>query len=116
VTARDVHARLAALQGPRAPEALRRRVIERARDVVPAAPTRADRIWFSRSWRLAWAAALLALVVVEWTVVRVWTAEPPAAREHEGTRAAAEIGLPGPVLVGARIVTGDEGDPRQLEL
>ena len=98
---------------PRASEALRERVLATSRPVAAACPvaTRADRIWFSRGWRLAWVAVLLLLVTLDRVAVRpsaVGRGAPsdPPAMGHEADRVAMALGLPRGGWLGARVMSG----------
>ncbi len=100
---------------PRASIELRERVLAGARDAMTSsvAASRADRIWFSTGWRLAWVATLAACVLVEASLARAtrpahahqW---PAGAVTREAAAAAAEIGISGHGLIGDRVVTNDE--------
>ncbi len=92
---------------PGAPEGLRERVLRHARAAaavaVPPSPT--DRIWYSTGWRLAWAGALAAMVLLEFAVVRSTEAPAPSiAHVREADAAAAAVGLPPAGYVGDRVV------------
>ena len=107
---------------PRAPEALRERVLAASRTVAAACPvaTRADRIWFSRGWRLAWLAALVVLVTLEVFVARPAVVIPEAELASpalEADRVAVALGLPPGGWLGARVVSGEPPDrDRIMEL
>jgi len=99
---------------PRASEALRARVLASSRPVAVACPlaTRADRIWFSRRWRLSWLAALAVLVALEVLAARPAAILPGAeavslARDHEADGVAVALGLPPGGWLGARVVSGE---------
>ena len=107
---------------PRAPGALRVRVLERALEAARSSPvpSRTDRIWFSRRWRLTWAAALVASVMVDVVASRAGGVAPARLEdrsahrgevEGEGNAAAAEMDLPPRSWPGEEIVTG-EPSPR----
>jgi len=95
---------------PHPPGALRASVLARAREAAASspAPSRADRIFYSRGWRLAWAAAIAALALVEAVSLRGarWTTSPAIVRESDA--AAEALGLAPGVYVGERVVTGDD--------
>lgn len=101
----------------RAPEALRARVLARAREAAATAsrPSSSDRIWFSRRWRLAWAGAVLVLMVLEALPMgesdsRGATAQAPL---RESVAAARALGLGDDGWIGGHVVT-DTDSPRQL--
>jgi hypothetical protein len=108
-TRRDVERMLRAIELRGAPAALRAGVIDAARAVSRTPATRADRIWFSRPWRLGFAVALVVLALVEWAAVRRLGADgvPGGLAEHEGAAVAAELGLPGRITIGARVTSGE---------
>src|SRR5262245_64946738 len=99
---------------PRAPVALRERVLAGARVAMTSSvvASRTDRIWFATGWRLAWAGTIAACVLVE--AAFVYAARPRAHLRTEGAAprevaaAAAEIGVSGSGLIGDRVVTNDE--------
>jgi len=95
---------------PRVPESLRATVLARARAAASSSPalTRADRIFYSRRWRLGWAAAVAALALVEVLAARGprWT--PSAVVVRESDTAAEALGLAPGIRVGEVVVTGDD--------
>lgn len=100
---------------PRAGEDLRERVLAASRDAVARAdrPSRADRIWFSASWRLAWAGAIAALALVELISARAagraaLSGAPPSSEVRESALAAEALGLPPEGWIGGRIATGSD--------
>ena len=100
---------------PRASDALRARVLARAAEAVASAarPTRADRIWFSRGYRLAWVGALVAMILFETlssraTGVSGGSGSPAPAAASEGAAAAEAMGLPVDGWIGERVVTSDQ--------
>jgi hypothetical protein len=108
---------------PPAREALRLRVIAAARVGLASSrrPSRSDRIWFSRGWRIAWVAALACCALIEVFAARAGSGAAeerrpiagPALRESDA--AAAALGLPKRGWVGACVVTGDESAHRAAE-
>ncbi len=105
---------LARFAPPRVSDALRERVLVAARSAIVASPsaTRADRIWFSPAWRVAWVAALAALAALEVVSVRGIDAMrgghgSSQATTGEADAAATELGLSARGWVGERVVTSD---------
>ena len=98
---------------PRAGQALRGRVLDRATAALAssAAPSRTDRIWYSRRFRLAWAGAIVALALLEAAALRTASGPlrpspaPPVAGEADA--AAVALGLPPGDWIGVRVVTSD---------
>ena len=58
----DLENRVRQIEWPEPSDQLRTRVIDTA--VQPALVTWSDRIWFSRTWRVSFAAAMLALIAI----------------------------------------------------
>jgi hypothetical protein len=77
----DIDARIRRRPRPGLPPDLRRRVMTTA-VLAPAATSWRDRAWFSRTWRLAAAATLLALVALDH-----WVAGSNPASGHLAGRA-----------------------------
>ena len=91
------------------------RVMAGARDGVASSrrPSRADRIWFSSGWRLAWAAALASFALIEAFAVSA-AGDPGGTRRskratavRESAAAAEALGLPDRGWVGASVVTNE---------
>ena len=100
---------------PRASEALRARVLSRAREAAAHAvrPSRVDRIWYSKGWRLAWVGALAALILLEALSVRISDSADRAAASRpvsvpESAAAAEALGLPSHRFLGDRVVASDD--------
>jgi len=92
---------------PRAPQALRARVLQKAGAAAAAAvpPSRTDRIWFSTRWRLAWATALAAMVLLEVLFLRDTEAPMPSIPQmREADAAAIAVGLRPAGYLGDRVV------------
>ena len=107
---------------PPAPGGLRERVLAASRPVAAACPAamRADRIWFSRRWRLAWVATLLAFAALEAVVGRRHAGDrdrSPAApgAAHEADAAAVALGLAPGGWLGARVASGEARSDLTLE-
>jgi len=94
----DIETRLRRLPRHQLPGGLKRRVIAEA-SLAPRAPW-GDRAWYSTRWRLAAAAALVALAAADWWSARIPTAGPagpPPAAAEESVQVAAvgvEMGMP----------------------
>jgi len=104
------------LKPPIAPELLRQRVLTCARDAIASAPrpTVADRVWFSRGWRIAYAGVLVLLVVIELLAAQTQSGagRPQPGRMPvaitEADTVADAIGLRGPWLIGVRLTNADQ--------
>ena len=100
---------------PPAPGALRERALAGAREAASKAirPSRADRIWFSHGWRMAWAGGIAALVLIEAFSANAARStgrprSPSAGTVRESAVAAEALGLPARGWVGDRVATNRE--------
>jgi len=94
----DLERQLLAAERPEPGANLRERVLAAMMPLVRADASRLDRIWFSRSWRMAAAAVLVGLLGAETQVRGVLDASRPAAAPAADSlqvaeRIAREVGL-----------------------